>query len=429
MRPEDAAVHRWYRFVLSFPPHLVQNYLSRFGVEIGDMVLDPFAGTGTTLIEAKKAGINSLGIESNPMAHFASSVKANWQTDTENLRVFAAKVADEASGEEARIPLGVDGELPLFVNGKSIARMLRQLNPEASKLLLKDSISPLPLHRSLGLLACIDSLGTAEEARFGRLALASGLVESIGNLKFGPEVGIGRIRHDAPVIETWMQKMEEISRDIEYVQGTTPALSDTHLGDARTIDKLTKPNSVDAVITSPPYPNEKDYTRTTRLESVLLGFVRSRTELRRQKGNFIRSNTRGVYKGDNDDQAIAQVPEVQRISDEIEQRRLDLGKTSGFERMYARVTRLYFGGMARHLAALSFVLKPGAQLVYIVGDQASYLRVKIQTGRLLAEIADSLGYEVIDRELFRTRLATVTGEQLREEALVLRWPGRTPVVM
>ena len=39
------------------------------------------------------------------------------------------------------------------------------------------------------------------------------------------------------------------------------------------------PGSVDAVITSPPYPNEKDYTRTTRLEMVLLGFVHNRAEL------------------------------------------------------------------------------------------------------------------------------------------------------
>ena len=56
LRPEDRAVHHWYRFVLSFPPHLVQNYLDRFGIESGDTVLDPFCGTGTTLVECKKHG-------------------------------------------------------------------------------------------------------------------------------------------------------------------------------------------------------------------------------------------------------------------------------------------------------------------------------------------------------------------------------------
>jgi len=91
--------------------------------------------------------------------------------------------------------------------------------------------------------------------------------------------------------------------------------------------------------------------------------------------------------------------------------------------MYARVTKLYFGGMAKHLAELRTVLRPGAQLAYAVGDQASYLRVMIRTGQLLAEIAQVLGYEVVSIDLFRTRLATATKEQMREEVVVLRWSG------
>src|SRR5262249_39809456 len=116
--------------------------------------------------------------------------------------------------------------------------------------------------------------------------------------------------------------------------------------------------------------------------------------------------------------------EIQKIAQTIEQRRLELGKTSGFEKLYGKVTRLYFGGLARHLASLRAVLRPGAQLAYVVGDQASYLRVMIRTGQLLADIAQRLGYEVIRIDLFRTRLATATKEQLREEVVVLRWLRR-----
>ena len=77
-----------------------------------------------------------------------------------------------------------------------------------------------------------------------------------------------------------------------------------------------------------------------------------------------------------------------------------------------------------HLAELRRVLRPGAQLAYVVGDQASYLLVMIRTGQILAEIALSLGYEVVGIDLFRTRLATATREQLREEVVLLRWPGK-----
>ena len=175
------------------------------------------------------------------------------------------------------------------------------------------------------------------------------------------------------------------------------------------------------MITSPPYPNEKDYTRTTRLESVILGFLTDKHELRALKQQLMRSNTRSVYKRDDDDRVITQNTEIRKLAEEIERRRIQLGKTSGFERMYARVTKLYFGGMARHLSELRKVLKPGACLAYVVGDQASYLRVMIRTGRLVADLAKSIGYTVEGIDLFRTRFATATGESLREEVVLLRW--------
>jgi hypothetical protein len=80
--------------------------------------------------------------------------------------------------------------------------------------------------------------------------------------------------------------------------------------------------------------------------------------------------------------------------------------------------------MSRHLASLLKVLRPGARLAYVVGDQASYLRVMIRTGEILADIARGLGYEVENIELFRTRLATATRAALREEVLVLRLPKK-----
>ena len=235
---------------------------------------------------------------------------------------------------------------------------------------------------------------------------------------------MGKPKQDAPLISPWLVKINNIINDLKNSPVITPDAATVFLADARRVGEFIEPASVSAVITSPPYPNEKDYTRTTRLESVLLGFVSTRDDLRALKRGLVRSNTRGVYKQDDDDQWVATHPEINRIADAIEARRISLGKTSGFERMYARVTRLYFGGMARHLAELRPLLKPGARLAYVVGDQASYLRVMIRTGALLADIAQSLGYELERIDLFRTRLATASREQLREEVVILRWPKR-----
>src|SRR5262249_20999494 len=93
---EDRPAHEWYRFVLSFPPHLVRQYLERFEILTNQCVLDPFCGTGTTLVECKKQGIPSIGIEANPMAFFASQVKTDWRPHPGRLRALAQEVADEA---------------------------------------------------------------------------------------------------------------------------------------------------------------------------------------------------------------------------------------------------------------------------------------------------------------------------------------------
>lgn len=425
LRAEDYCVHDWYRFVLSFPPHLVRDYLDRFGLGPDNVVLDPFCGTGTTSVECKKLGVASIGIEANPMPCFATRVKVDWHVEPDGLLHHAQHVAEVASEKLIADGLEEGDDLPLFSSkARERPSKLRAVPADVDDLLLSNCISPLPLHRTLVLIETLQDLKDERFARYERLALAKALVFGISNLEFGPEVGVGPAKGDAPTITIWMRNVRAIVEDLRLVRGQEAVAAAVHHADSRQSDKVLPPDSVDAVITSPPYPNEKDYTRTTRLESVLLGFIKNKQDLRALKQDLVRSNTRGVYRSDRDDLLVEDHQEIQRIAEAIEKRRMELGKTSGFERLYGRVTKLYFGGMARHLSELRSALRPGAQLAYVVGDQASYLRVMIRTGQLLADIADSLGYEVSDIDLFRTRLATATKEQLREEVVLLRWPGK-----
>lgn len=423
LKPEDRAVHDWYRFVLSFPSHLVRDYLDAFGVDSRQRVLDPFCGTGTTLVECKKLGIPSVGIECNPMAGFASRTKLDWSVDPDALLSHAREVATQALERLGRQGIDDLGTAPLFQGNDPRTAELQTLPAERLSLLLKNSISPLPLHKTLVLLDTLERYHDDTVYPHEKLALATALVSGVGNLHFGPEVGVGRIQEDAPVVGPWLERVRTMSNDVAALRKQAGTETVVHLADSRRAEELLEPSSIDAVITSPPYPNEKDYTRTTRLESVLLGFIRSKQELRGLKQGLVRSNTRSVYKGDADDTLVAEHEGIQRIAQLIEKRRIEQGKTSGFERQYARVTKLYFGGMVRHLASLRSRLRPGARLAYVVGDQASYLRVMIRTGRILGELAQSLGYELTAIDLFRTRIATASRQYLREEVVRLRWTG------
>ncbi len=323
---EDETVHRWYRFVLSFPPRLVSTYLTKFDLNFSKTLLDPFCGTGTSVVEAKLRGIPSVGIEAHPMAHFASTVKTQWDVNPAALEAHATEIADQVT-RKLRAQ-GIEDD-PIFGQGCEEMANLQTLSEEQASLLLRNSISPLPLHKVLTLLDALRRDAQSAFINHELIALATSVVTYSSNLKFGPEVGITKPKHDSPVVQPWLRCVRKIVEDLKKVQALEGVPSVVHCGDARVVSAVVPKDSIDAVITSPPYPNEKDYTRTTRL---------------------------------------------------------------------------------------------GARLAYVVGDQASYLRIMIRTGQLLGEIAESLGYEVLALELFRTRLATATREQLREEVLVLRWP-------
>jgi len=405
----DQPFHDWYRFVLSFPPHLVREYFNRFGLKRGNTLLDPFCGTGTTLVEAKLQHLCGIGIEANKMAHFASQVKCDWSTSPDGFLEDSRSIAKLARKRIAE------------------AKENRTFSEEQFELILKDSIGPLPLHRTLTLKELIVERDSAFK-NHQLLALATSTVRYCSKLHFGPEVGVSqKKRVDNDVVQCWLSTIERMNRDLTELhrQGFrhTYFPATVNFGDSRDVGQYLAKNSIDAVFTSPPYPNEKDYTRTTRLESVLLGFLNDKSELREMKEGLLRSNSRNVYKNDNDDDYIAHNTEVLKIAEEIEQKRIRMRKTSGFEKQYHRIVRLYFGGMARHLDSLKPFLKKGAMLGYVVGDQASFLQTYIPTGKILGDIAVHLGYRLESIDLFRTRFATATKKDMNEEVVVLKWKG------
>ena len=72
--PADAPAHGWYRFVLSFPPHLVRSYAERFGLDESSILLDPFCGTGTTVVEGRSWDPESW-CRALPMARLAAATR------------------------------------------------------------------------------------------------------------------------------------------------------------------------------------------------------------------------------------------------------------------------------------------------------------------------------------------------------------------
>jgi len=98
----------------SYPPHLVRDYLKRLPTPAGRQVLDPFCGTGTTVVECKKLGISSVGVEAHPLSHFASSTKIDWALDPNELEDSARRVAGAAL-RELEVDRIVDDPSPMLI--------------------------------------------------------------------------------------------------------------------------------------------------------------------------------------------------------------------------------------------------------------------------------------------------------------------------
>jgi len=260
------------------------------------------------------------------------------------------------------------------------------------------------------------------------VALSSVVANGAGNFAFGPEIYRTKAKPDYDVLGHFARHAHQMITELTRVklEVPTPLRCDVFWADARTLSEIT--GGISAIITSPPYPNEKDYTRTTRVESIIIGLLRDRPSLRLVKESLLRSNTRNIFVEDSDADEVKEFRSIQSVCTQIEQRRLELNKDSGFERLYHRVVAHYFGGMRRHLRALRPKLRNGARLAYVVGDQLSFLMVPVRTAQLLAEVAESEGYKTIGCELWRERVGTKvrnspTNEKtvrVREEILLLR---------
>jgi len=427
----DDRIHRWYRFVLAFPDRLVTEMCERFDAAQGDIVLDPFCGTGTTLVECQKMGLNAIGLEANPACVFASRVKTTWDVDTAQLRVALQEIVKQARPTCDELTFSAQ---PLFAgmfNAGNLKKRLLANSPEgqyfvSSGMLKRGWLSEIPFYKVLALLEGIKGLEDKAKVKDAlRLALAAILVETASNVSFGPEIYVSGHKDDVDVLGAFRDKVEVMISDLETIQATFSADRSLVLsGDARECACVLAQNDVqhvDFVITSPPYPTEKDYTRQTRLELVFLGYVYDTESLRRIKRAMVRSHSKGIYKSDSDGKWVTNIPEVRVIADEL--RAKVKGKTYGFAKLYPRIIEEYFGGMYRHLKSLNEMLRSGGRCAYVMGDQRTYLQTYTPTGKIFGILAERLGFEVEDMLTWRVRKGTTgSGKEIKEQIIILRKP-------
>lgn len=401
----DERIHEWYRFTLSYPAHLVREIIEMLDVWGGDRILDPFCGTGTTLIEARLAKIDAVGYETNPILGMVCSAKLNWQIDFEELMRLANLVIKRCKKFDSENP-----------------DKKRSLSQPVMDLLIKGSIHPRMLHQCLSLKHEINKIACGTPYHYHlNTVLAKVIHTYASNLRFAPSPTVRKISDEDIKAKCCYIMFNKFAKDMHnhciVMRNRGGGEHNVFIHDSRIPRHHDK--KFDALITSPPYPTEHDYTRFTRLESVILGFTRSKESLRATKDMLLRSNSKNIYKHDCDSNLINNAS-INSIISQIKDVQKSKNNISGFEAKYNRVVGEYFGGMYRNLLSIHPNMHTGSKLAYVVGDQNSYYNIPIKTAELLGEIAEqSQLYKVLEIKTFRHRAATAINSSVAENILIL----------
>ena len=362
------AVHRWVPWIAGFSARFVTDALEKY-LPLGGLVMDPFAGVGTTIVEAIRRGprFRAVGFETNPYAAFASQTKVAATTlDSRELRDAIERfVRDAAAVGPIAPPPGFRSRVPFF-------------SPRVEKQVLR-------------MLAWIRNLESPLLRDLFRLAFAAVMVK-FSNYSYEPSLGTRRGAgkpdvDDAPVVQVLEVKLREMLRDIESFRTECPVPGQGAVyGRSWTaLREVLEPGTVDLVITSPPYANNYHYLRNTRPQLWWLGFVTSTDALREiEQRNF------GKFW-----QTVREQPEITlkfsfpALADLLG----EIRKTRHQHRVYdgqgwANYLATYFNDSFDFLNTISQYLAPGGRALVVIGNSVVQGH-EVKTDEIWADIAES----------------------------------------
>lgn len=284
---KSLAVHRWVPWIAGFSANFVEEQISanlpKEGRD-GHWVLDPFAGVGTTMVEALKAGCNTIGCEINPFAALAARAKVacvdvsvdQLRDEMEDfrccLRQFEADIDrcwssggcralhEVMDGLDRRKPPHFRSRIPFF--------------------------SPPVEAKFLYSLQYMERLTEPTRALF-RTVLGATMVQ-VSNYTYEPSLGsrpgAGRpLIENASVADVVFHKLCEVLDDIQLVKashGSRWQQRERIVYDGSYFDCHLPGGSVSLIVTSPPYMNNYHYVRNTRPQLYWLELIDDPSDLR-----------------------------------------------------------------------------------------------------------------------------------------------------
>ncbi len=375
-------IYNWFYYKEGYSGELVRNLLNELNIAKDSRVLDPFCGTGNTLLACRQTGYNAIGFDILPLGVFVSNTKLQGDYD---LDLLYEKI----------------GEITKLKFGETTLKW-----PDPGFIDVRNAFSRYARKDLLFFKERIMEIEDGKIRNFILLALLSIVIPSSNVKRDGGVLKIVRKKHLPPVRYLLKNKLRRMYKDLKRSKPFPEGIvAEARLGDARSLPL--EPESIDACITSPPYLNWVDYTKIYGLELALLTDSEEIKELRRKS---IRSHV-GAEHGRNIKLKSNMIEEVlYKISD----------KSSPAKQ--PQVVEGYFMDMHMSMESIYRSLREGGKAALVVGNTC-LPGITIDTDLILAELAEDIGFEVRGILVANVRWCDVQGirkeRPVRESIVVL----------
>lgn len=352
---------RLYRYKEAFSTQLVNHFLDCFAASPADRVLDPFAGLGTTLFTAMLRDIPSVGVDRLPVAAFAAAT----------LPQFLALEPGSLQDAFEQLAAMVDHCPPARV--------------AADVPIMGLAFDPAILHRLRQWKSAIDGWTDDRQDPLKLLFFAI-LEETSYTVKDGQFLRLRRDKIPKDPDTAFRQKVAEAEQDLTAAHSdgihcypSQRALPQVLLGDTRCLENEEWAAAPTLLITSPPYANRYDYTRSYCLE-LCFDFVRDFAELRALRHSILRSHidSRTALEDYPNHPALAEV--LAALS----------RKSLNNARIPAMLTA-YFVDLEKAIREWRRVLAPGSPVALVV-DNVRFEGEMIPVDLILSELAERHGF-------------------------------------
>ncbi len=392
--------NRWFKYKEGFSVTLMRYIFDKAGLSNGHL-LDPFAGAGTALFAASEAGMEATGIELLPSSGESMEARrlllsvdaAHMARALGEFRLGLIWEADSASQPFAHIKI-TSGAFP-----EDTERLLCRYLHEAA-------IHPDPsvgriLH--FAAMCVLEAISyTRKDGQYLRWDMRSGRRQGARPFNKGIILGFTEaITSKLCEIESDLCSSSASSHLFDFDEADAAPAGAIHLLTGSCLDILPTLNAAcfDGIVTSPPYANRYDYTRTYALELAMMGVDEAGIRRLRQAmlsctvENKAKSYLETHYPAEQY-QAAMQAFETQEVLQQL-LAYLDVCKANGTlnNTGIPRMIRGYFAEMALVIFQCARVLKPGAPFV-MVNDNVRYMGAHVPVDLILSDFATAAGLSV-----------------------------------